>query len=144
MSRRRRGHPLDSLLEPWGRRRRELLGITDAITAASCLGPSGSTLGALLDERVAAGSGSGLGRHFPEVYTGRLLAVNRAWKSATEAERLAIDVWYVWPGKIEPKRELLGWSEQRFRETLASARGHIGGWLAAHEQDDENEVSAVA
>jgi hypothetical protein len=102
------------------------------------LGRMVSTLGVVKELRVAAGGGSRGGQHFPEVYPGSLLEVNLAFKSLDEPERVAIDLWYVVPGKIQPKLDAVRWSEARFRETLAEARGHLKGLLRAGSAAEES------
>lgn len=138
MSRRRKQHALDAQLEPWARVRREVIGFAHPKLADDYLGRMVSTLGVVKELRVAAGGGSRGGQHFPEVYVRDLLEVNLAFKALDEPERVAIDLWYVVPGKIQQKLDVVRWSEARFRETLAEARGTMKGLLKARSEPSES------
>lgn len=122
----RKRHELDSIIEPWVKVRRQVLGVNAPRLAAEYVGALKSTLGAVREEQTAAGTRGGSSeQRWPEVYVGSALDVHRAFVRLREPHRVAIDVWYVLPGKVTAKCDELGFNERDFREMLSEARGAL-------------------
>jgi hypothetical protein len=128
--------PIDLVCEQWACTRRQLLGLAPCRQAREYLGPTGSTLGSIREDRDGAGQGI-VSQRFPEVYVGDALHVNRAWRyllvshnRARHLQALVLDAYYVYGGTAKWKAAALGMSRQEFYDARDAAKVFIDGWLA--------------
>ena len=141
----RRDH-IDTLCERWGVARRQLLGLAPCKTAREYLGPTGSTLGAIREDREGAGQGQ-VTQRFPEVYVGDAFHVNRAWRyllvshnASRHLQALVLDAYYTFGGTAKWKAERLGIKRQEFYDLRDDGKIFVDGWLA-NVVDDSEKVS---
>ena len=138
---------IDLLCERWGATRRQLLGLAPCREAREYLGPTGSTLGAIREDREGAGQGT-VTQRFPEVYVGDAFHVNRAWRyllvshnAGRHLQALVIDAYYTFGGTAKWKAARLGLARQEFYDLRDAGKLFIDGWLANVAEDEAEKVS---
>lgn len=149
MGRRRQDDPIDQLCRSWGRERRKTLGLDEldferngikcygvGAPASEYLGAIRSTLGQRRDLPAFSSSGK-IQQQFPEVYTGEVLLVHRAYRVMPFDLRRVMDAHYVAYAPPADKAAMLCMSLKRYFEAVNQARRYVEGWINAHYPADE-------
>ena len=126
---------IDRVIEEWAHTRRELLGLSEPMTAAGYLGAVRCTLAARRDLHHGATSGRSE-QHFPEVYApGTQQLVNVAFHRMSPTLREILDVHYVVqaPRDKRLRADLMGISRNQYWDRVRHAKLFIEGALAIVE-----------
>ena len=124
---RRRPDSIDLACREWGRTRRRVLGLADLTTSHEYLGAVRSTLGRRRDLH-AASPGRGE-QHFPEVYSGVVLDVHRAYRAMRTEFKDVLDLHYVARAPIVDKAAAAHISVAKYFQLLARAKAFVEAWL---------------
>jgi hypothetical protein len=133
---------IDIACQQWAKVRRALLGLDDPrmerAQAREFLGAIRSTLGQRRDLHAGATSGK-VEQHYPEVFTGTALAVNRAYHHMPAMPRKLLDVHYVARAPVVDKAEVLAMDVVTYYRHLNHAKGIVYGWLMRDDGFDNYE-----
>ena len=126
---------IDQECERWAEVARQLAGVSEPRLSRDTLGPLHCTLGARRDLHAGARSVGRVDQHWPEVYTGRALLVNQAFKAMDPELRDVMLVRYVFrtPRSVAARAELLGWGLRAFHERVGRVKAFVEGRLAAEK-----------
>jgi hypothetical protein len=132
MGRRRGDDALEQILKEWGRQRRVVLGLDAPKFRSQHLGYPTCTLDQIRFLRDGAGGATTRRKqHFPEVYTGNAVAVNRAFHRLAYPLRLVFDAHYVAHAPVSLKAEALALSIKTYFARLNQARAFVDGFIAS-------------
>lgn len=126
---------IDQELEAWARVWREVNGYSDPKLASGFLGALRCTLGERRD--LHAGSRSNrLEQHWPEVFTGRELVVNRAVRSMSPSLQQIVAAHYIAtvPKNRTLRADLMGLSRKSYFERVRVAKAFIHGALVTADE----------
>lgn len=124
---------IDVLCTEWARPRRKLLGNipTDKIKfePREMLGKLRCTLGQVKEEGEGAAYGT-INQNFPEVYTGDILIVHRAWTRMRGPLKLTMSGQYVWKEvPVKVKAAEFGFSVAQYWINLTAAKEYVAGYI---------------
>jgi hypothetical protein len=120
---------VDVLCSTWARAQRELLGLDKReLRPEERLGRLRSTLGRVREDKVAAGYFTKLSQQFPEVYSGMVLLVHRAFCLMPAGAKEAVYMNYVWFDISAPvKAEQIGASLKQYWILVGEGKSFIRG-----------------
>lgn len=123
---------IDALCDQWAVVRRELIGLRDPVHSSDYLGAVRSTLGQRRDLHAGSRSAGRVEQHFPEVYLGDALAVNRAFQAMSPTLREIMDWHYTLthPRAKGLRADLMGVSLRVYWERVNRAKCFVEGALA--------------
>ena len=126
---------IDQECERWADVARQLMGVSEPRLSREVLGPLSCTLGAHRDLHAGSRSVGRVDQHWPEVYTGRALLVNHAFKAMDPELQRVMVVRYVFrrPKAAAARAELAGWKVRQFNERVGRVKAFVEGRLAAEK-----------
>ena len=126
---------IDQECERWAIIWREVNGLSDPKSAGGFLGSLRCTLGARRDLHAGAKTNT-VDQHWPEVYTGVPLVVNRAyWKMSPTLKEILVANYVVRePRNRTTRADLMGISRKTYFERLARAKCYVEGALCAYSE----------
>lgn len=139
-----RNDAVEQACRAWGAERRKLLGLEDEIRTNRILGAIRSTLSDLRRLQDGAGHDGGkIEQHWPEVYVGDLLLVNRAWHALSPELKQVMDQHYAYRGGVELKADRLNVSRTTYLERVGRMRAAVRSVIAVLDQSpDQNDRKA--
>lgn len=127
----RRGRDLiDLACERWAATKKELFGLTAPIRSSEYLGAVRCTLGQQRDLHAGSTSVGRVDQHWPEVFTGDALLVNRAYHAMGPDLKRVLEVHYLTRGRMTEKAARLDLPVQRYSKRLELARSRVAAVFA--------------